>query len=78
LLQNYFALDNKIREIVNNVIFFKMDKKQTHKIFEEVAEMPKESFNDMNNLIFDEPHNWCLINQNQKKIYKMFDEILIS
>ena len=78
LLQNYFALDNKIREIVNNVIFFKMDKKQTNKIFEEVAEMPKDTFNSLNDFIFDEPHNWCLINQKNKKIYKMFDEILFS
>ena len=78
LLQNYFALDNKIREIVNNVIFFKLDKKQTNKIFEEVAEMPRESFNELNDFIFDEPHNWCLINQRQKKLYKMFDEIILS
>jgi uridine kinase len=78
LLQNYFALDNKVRELINNVIFFKMDKKQSEKIFEEVAEMPKETFNELNNLIFDEPHNWCLINQREKRIYKMFDEIILS
>lgn len=78
LLQNYFALDNKIREIVNNVIFFKMDKKQTHKIFEEVAEMPKDIFEEINKIVFDEPHKWVLINQRQKRIYSMFDEIVID
>jgi GTPase SAR1 family protein len=75
LLQNFFALDNKIREIINNIIFFKMDKVQNNKIFDEVAEMPKDTFNELNDIIFDEPHNWCLINQRIKKIYKMFDEI---
>jgi DNA replication protein DnaC len=75
LLQNYFAVDNKIRELINNVIFFKMDKKQNEKIFKETAEMPKETFDELNNIIFDEPYNWCLINQREKKIYKMFDEI---
>jgi len=78
LLQNYFALDNKVRELVHNVIFFKMDKKQTQKIFEECAEMPQATFNDLNNFIFDEPYNWCLINQRNKKIYKMFDEVEIN
>ena len=78
LLQNYFALDNKVREIVNNVIFFKMDKKQTEKIFEEVAEMPKEIFEQVIKIVFDEPHNWCLINQRYKRVYKMFDEIIFD
>ena len=78
LLQNYFALDNKVREIVNNVIFFKMDKKQTQKIFEEMIEMPKYIFEEINKIVFDEPHKWVLINQRQKRIYSMFDEIVID
>jgi hypothetical protein len=78
LLQNYFALDNKIRELIHNVIFFKMDKKQNMKIFNECAEMPKNVYNDLNDFIFDSPYNWCLINQRTKKIYKMFDEVLIE
>lgn len=78
LLQNYFALHPQIREIINNLIFFKMDKKQTNKIFEEVAELPKDIFLTLNDFIFDEPHNWCLINQKNKKIYKMWDEIIIE
>jgi Cdc6-like AAA superfamily ATPase len=78
LLQNYFALDNKVRELIHNVIFFKMDKKQNKKIFEECAEMPQSVFNEINDFIFDEPYNWCLINQRNKKIYKMFDEVEIN
>lgn len=78
LLQNYFALDNKIREIVNNVIFFKMDKKQTQKIFEEVAEMPRDVFEEVIKIVFDEPHSWVMINQRHKRIYKGFDEIVIE
>jgi DNA replication protein DnaC len=78
LLQNYFALDNKVRELIHNVIFFKMDKKQNKKIFEECAEMPQSVFNDINDFIFDAPFNWCLINQRNKKIYKMWDEVEIN
>ncbi len=77
LLQNYFALDIKIREIVNNVIFFKVSKKQTEKIFNEVAELPWELFETLRDYVFDEPHNWMLINQKHKRFYKMWDEIII-
>jgi GTPase SAR1 family protein len=78
LLQNYFALDNKVRELIHNVIFFKMDKRQTQKIFEEAAEMPLAMFNELNDFIFDGRYNWCLINQRDKRIYKMFDEVVIE
>jgi GTPase SAR1 family protein len=77
LLQNYFALDNKVRELIHNVIFFKMDKKQNKKIFVECAEMPEAVFNQLNDFVFDQQYNWCLINQRNKKIYKMFDEVQI-
>ena len=78
LLQNYFALSNSIRELIHNIIFFKMDKRQTQKIFVEAAEMPKQLFYEMNDFIFDAPYNWCLINQRNKKIYKMWDEVIIT
>lgn len=78
LLQNYFSLDNKVREIINNVIFFKMDKKQNEKLFDEVAELPKDVYEKIIEIVFDEPHNWCMINQRNKKIYRMFDEIVID
>jgi hypothetical protein len=78
LLQNYFALDNKVREIVNNVIFFKMDKKQTQKIFEEVAEMSRDVFEEVIKIVFNESHSWVLINQRYKRIYKGFDEIIVE
>jgi DNA replication protein DnaC len=77
LLQNYFALDNKVRELIHNVIFFKMDKRQNDKIFKECAEMSPKTFTQLTNFIFDSPHNWCLINQRDKKIYKIFDEVQI-
>lgn len=78
LLQNFYSLDNKVREIINNILFFKMDKRQTEKIFVECAEMPKHIFEEINKIVFDEPHKWVMINQRQKRIYSMFDEIVID
>lgn len=76
LLQNYYAIDKKIREIVNNIVFFKMDKMQNEKIFREWAEMNQQQFYELNKFIFDQPHNWCFINN--KRIYKMWDEVIIN
>lgn len=78
LLQNFFALDNKVRELVHNVIFFKMDKRQNQKIFNECAEMSGTAFEQLNDFVFDQPFNWCLINQREKRIYKMWDEVVMG
>ena len=55
-----------------------MDKKQNEKLFDEVAELPKDVYEKIIEIVFDEPHNWCMINQRNKKIYRMFDEIVID
>jgi len=77
LAQNFYNVDPKIREIINNLIFFKMDKKQTEKIFKNVVEIPKESFDNIRDFVFDENYNWCMINLGSKRMYKGFDEIVL-
>jgi ABC-type polar amino acid transport system ATPase subunit len=76
LAQNFFNVDPKIREIINNLIFFKMDKKQTEKIFNNLVEIPKEKYNTLINSVFDNNYNWCMINIGSKRMYKLFDEIV--
>lgn len=75
LLQNYFSIHLKIRELIDNILFFKLDKVQQQKIFNEVAELPKDIFYDISDFIFDEPHNFCFINKRTKQIYKNWDEL---
>jgi signal recognition particle GTPase len=76
LAQNFFNVDPKIREIINNLIFFKMDKKQTEKIFNNLVEIPKDKYNTLINSVFDNNYNWCMINIGSKRMYKLFDEIV--
>jgi len=38
LLQNFYAVDRSIREVINNKILFKLGKSQTEKIFGEIIE----------------------------------------
>jgi len=75
LLQNYFSIHLKVRELIDNILFFKLDKVQQEKIFKEVAELPKDIFYELSDYIFDEPHNFCFINKRIKSIYKNWDEL---
>lgn len=77
LVQNFYMIDKSIREILNNVIFFKMDKNQTEKIFRDMVEIHQDKFDVIRDIVFDKPYEWCLISKTNQKIYKGFDEILI-
>lgn len=76
LMQNYFALDKSLRELINNVIMFKLNKTQTEKVFVEVVEGGKEMFEEIRNLVFDQPYKWLFINCPSQRIFDGFDEIL--
>jgi hypothetical protein len=78
ICQNFFMLDRKLREILNNVIFFKLDKSQTEKLFKDVIEHSHDKFEAIRDMVFDEPYNWMLISKRNQKMYKMFDEIVIN
>lgn len=76
LLQNYFALDKSIRELANNLALFKMGKSQTLKIFNEVIETDKDKFEEIRDMVYDEPHSWFFINVESQRMFKRFDEIV--
>lgn len=76
LLQNYFALDKSLRELINNVIMFKLNKSQTEKVFDEVVEGGKEMFEEVRDLVFDQPYKWIFINVPSQRIFDGFDEIV--
>lgn len=78
LCQNFFALDKSLRELVNNVILFKLGKSQTDKIFNELIELHKDKFDKIRDLVFDEKYNWLFMNLATQRIYKKFDEIIFE
>jgi hypothetical protein len=51
LVQNYFALDKSLRELINNIIMFKLNKTQTEKIFIENVEQAKDKFEEIRNFV---------------------------
>ena len=79
LLQNFISLDKSLRNIVNNVFLFKLNKTQMQTIYEELIEDKKECFEDINKLVFNEPYKWLFINLNTQRIYNSdFDELIIK
>lgn len=79
LQQNFQALVKPLRELASNLIIFNLGKSQLEKIFDEVMQMDKDTFRDLVEISFKDPHDWVLINLHRsRKIYRMFDEILLN
>ena len=78
ILQNFQALDKSIRRIINNLIFFKMDKQQNEDIMTEVIPYKKELFDEIIKIGFDEAYSWIFINLNTGRTFKMWDEIILK
>lgn len=78
MCQNFFALHKSLREIVSNVVLFKLGKSQTDKIFDELIELHREKFDEIRRLVFDEKYSWMFINLGSQKIYKKFDQLIFN
>jgi predicted ATP-dependent serine protease len=78
MLQNYFALDKSLRELVDNVILFKMNKQEQIKIFNEVIESHKDIFDEIQHLVFNEPYQWLFVNIGSQRMFKKFDEMIVE
>lgn len=78
LVQNFFALHKSLREIVNNVVLFKLGKSQMDKIFNELIELHRDKFDTLRDIVFDEKYNWMFMNLTTQRIYKKFDEIILE
>jgi GTPase SAR1 family protein len=78
LVQNFFALHKSLREIVNNVVLFKLGKSQTEKVFNEIIEIHRDKFDKIRDLVYDEKYNWLFVNVATQRIYKKFDEIVFE
>ena len=80
LLQNFYALDNKIRQLVNNVFLFNVGKQQIENIFiDYINKIKKDDFEKICNSIFVNDHSWVFVNLNSMKIYNdEFEELVLS
>ena len=78
LLQNWFSLDKSLRELITNVVLFKLAKSQTQKVFDEIVESHKDKFEQVRKLVYDKPYQWMFINVRTQRVFKCFDEIIMD
>lgn len=78
LLQNYFQLSKRIREVATNIYMFNIGKSQSHKVLAEQIELRPNEFDDFMSL-YKKPHDFILISLKHKRyFYNMKDEIIFS
>lgn len=78
MLQNYFSLDKSLRELINNIVMFKLGKSQTQKVFDECVESAKDHFETIRDLVYEKKYDWMFISIATQRIFKRFDEIIIN
>lgn len=78
LLQNYYQLSKRIREVCQNIFMFNVGKSQAGKILAEQLELKPEQFNDFMSL-YKKPNDYILISLKHKRyFFNMEDEIIFS
>lgn len=79
LNQNYVKLVKNLRQIVSNIILFNVGKSSLDFIFDETIQLDKKKYQTLIDHCFINKNDWILINVNgQKKIYRMFDEVIFD
>ena len=79
LNQNYNKLVKNLRLIVSNIILFNVGKSSLDFIFDETIQLDKKKYQALIDNCFVNKNDWILINVNgSKKIYRMFDEVILS
>ena len=76
--QSWTGLEKTLRSVMNNIIVFKIAKIQQEQLLEDVLELNKKQYQEIQKLVYDEPYQWMFININTKRIYKKFDEIILN
>lgn len=78
LLQSFTSIPREVRKLFNSVIMFKPSKLEFQYLFDELFEMKKDLAMDIMNLVYDEPHQYLMLNVDSQKLYKKFDEIIVN
>ena len=78
LVQSFLSLPKEIRKLLNNIFMFKPSKVEFENLFDELFETNKHLAIDIMNIGYEKPHDYLMLNVDSQKIYKGFDELLIT
>jgi hypothetical protein len=78
LLQSFISCPKEIRKLFTNIFMFKPSKVEFENLFLELFETEKENALKIMKLVYDKPHQYLMMNVENQKLYKGFDEIIIN
>lgn len=78
LCQTYLSLEPDIRKLFSNIFVFRVSPKELERIFDEVVESKKDYIYQISDVVYDKPHQYLFINTDSQRLFKGFDEIIIS
>jgi hypothetical protein len=78
LIQSFLSLPLEVRKLINNIFMFKPSKVEFQNLFNELFETKKNLATDIMNFGFEKPHDFLMLNVDNQKFYKKFDEIIIT
>jgi KaiC/GvpD/RAD55 family RecA-like ATPase len=80
LQQSYKNLELRMRQLMDNFFIFELGKNEMRDIFDETIKLKEQTFNDVLKIAYNDSnkHNFLVINNKSKKMYKNFDEIEIN
>jgi AAA15 family ATPase/GTPase len=78
LVQTWYSVLKDIRRLWSNIFVFKVSKDELKNIFDEVVEEKKEIASEVSKTVYDKPYNYLFINIDSGRLFKNFDELIIS
>jgi len=77
LCQSYLSIVKEIRKLITNIFMFKPSKTEMINFMEELFECKKDAALDLLSL-YEDKHDYLMLNVDSQKIYHMFDEVIIE
>jgi KaiC/GvpD/RAD55 family RecA-like ATPase len=77
LLQSYLSCPKEVRKLLNNIFIFKPSKVEFENLFDELFETKKDGAHDIMKIAYDEPHAYLMLNVENQRMFRGFDEIVI-
>ena len=78
LVQSWISVPKDIRKMFSNIFIFKVSKIEMENIFNEVIELSKDYIMPLMKIVYDKPYQFLFINTDSQRLFKGFDELIIS
>jgi hypothetical protein len=78
LCQNYITIPRQVRQGLTDLFVFKVGKNEIQNIFNEQVEVSKEVFEEIQKILFKEPHEFLYINALTGKMFQNWNQIIVD